>query len=111
MLFTCDPLTGDPSQVRIEAAYGACRQVVDGYAMVKTVVDRLTGARMVSGEDGRILPPRRIDALLEVALRHDAEFGLRHDIEFAFADDTRTGEEYLTLLQSRPVTTPLVQPS
>lgn len=104
VLFTCDPLTADPSQLSVEATAGPCHEVVEGWATAVAMIDRLTGATRRGGSRAEILTRTRLDALMDLADRHDAAVGLRADIEFAFLRDD-TGRETLTLLQSRPVTT------
>lgn len=99
VLFTCDPLTGDPSRIHIDAVCGPCRRVVDGFATIHAVVDRLTNAATAKGPSAKALTPKHITKLIDLVDRHDAQIGLRHDIEFAFV-----GSSAPIVLQSRPVT-------
>ena len=124
VMFTCNPLTGDPSTVAINASWGLGLAVVGGevtpdeYRVSKVtgeVLHRSIGPKQieyVAGEAGperSDVPPERRDvpcldesalaALVEVGRRVERHFGGPQDIEWALARD---GE--LHLLQSRPVT-------
>ncbi|MEP4197762.1 MAG: PEP/pyruvate-binding domain-containing protein [Aliishimia sp.] len=100
ILFTCDPLSGDPSRIHIDAVCGPCRRAVDGHATINAIVDRLTNATTVQGPAAKALTPHYITKLVNLGDRHDARIGLRHDIEFAFV-----GRSAPIVLQSRPVMT------
>ena len=95
VMFTCSPLTGDPSVVAIDAARGLGDAVVAGevtpdhYLLSKVTGERLKG-------DG-CLDDAKLAELLELGKRVERHFGAPQDIEFAFADE-------LYVLQSRPVT-------
>ena len=95
VMFTCSPLTGDPSVVAIDAAPGLGEAVVSGavtpdhFALSKVTGERLKG--------GGCLDDAQLAALLDLGRRIERHFGAPQDIEFAFADE-------LYVLQSRPVT-------
>jgi pyruvate,water dikinase len=95
VMFTCSPLTGDPSVVAIDAAPGLGEAVVSGevtpdhFALSKVTGERLQGSGC--------LDDARLAQLLDLGKRIERHFGAPQDIEFAFA-----GELYV--LQSRPVT-------
>jgi pyruvate,water dikinase len=124
VMFTCNPVSGDPSVVAINASWGLGLAVVGGEVTPDDfLVSKITGEvvrrqiaektiRYVAGEDGAeqtgvpeelrsvpCLDDAGLAALVEVGCRVDGYFGARQDIEWAFATD---GE--LHVLQSRPVT-------
>jgi len=95
VMFTCSPLTGDPSVVAIDAAPGLGERVVSGEVTPDHyVVSKVTGERL---KGGGCLDDAKLAALLDLGRRIERHFGVPQDIEFAFA-----GELYV--LQSRPVT-------
>ena len=119
VLFTCNPVSGDPSTVAINASWGLGLAVVGGevtpdeYLVSKVtgeVVKRTIGDKHVEyrgteptpvDEQRRrraCLDEGKIAALLELAKRVQKHFGTHQDVEWAFADDE------LFVLQSRPVT-------
>lgn len=124
VMFTCNPLTGDPSTVAINASWGLGLAVVGGevtpdeYRLSKVtgeVLQRSVGPKQIeyvagpTGPERADVPAERRDvpclderalaALVEVGRRVERHFGAPQDIEWALARD---GE--LHLLQSRPVT-------
>jgi pyruvate,water dikinase len=124
VMFTCNPVSGDPSSVAVNASWGLGLAVVGGevtpdeYRISKVtgeVLQRTVGPKeieYVAGSEGpeRVdVPPERRDApclddallasLLELARRVERHFGCHQDIEWAV---DRDGE--LFVLQSRPVT-------
>jgi pyruvate, water dikinase len=124
VMFTCNPVSGDPSVVAINASWGLGLAVVGGEVTPDDfLVNKVTGevvrrqiaektVRYVAGERGAErtdVPPElrsapclddaALAALVEVGSRVDRYFGARQDVEWAFARD---GE--LHVLQSRPVT-------
>jgi pyruvate,water dikinase len=121
VMFTCNPLTGDPSTVAINASWGLGLAVVGGevtpdeYRVSKVtgeVLHRSVGPKQieyVAGGERLDVPPerqdvacleeRRLAELVEVAQRVERHFGSHQDIEWAI---DREGE--LFMLQSRPVT-------
>ncbi len=130
VMFTCSPLTGDPSVVAINASWGLGLGVVGGEVtpddfliskvsrevLRSTVSDKEIeyvpdpggrGTHRLAVEPGRRTAPcldeRRLGALVDVARAVERHFGSRQDVEWAIA---RTGEfpENLFVLQSRPVT-------
>ena len=119
VLFTCNPVSGDPSTVAINASWGLGLAVVGGevtpdeYLVSKVTGDVRTtvgdkhleyrGRNRCPVEDARrerrrAWTTRRSRALLDLAKRVQQHFGTHQDVEWAFAD----GE--LFVLQSRPVT-------
>ena len=120
VLFTCNPVSGDPSTVAINASWGLGLAVVGGEVTPdEYLVSKVTG-EVVQGRDRRqarrvprdrvacpstrsaATPPastttrsRRCSTSRKRVQQH---FGTHQDVEWAFAD----GE--LFVLQSRPVT-------
>lgn len=124
VMFTCNPVSGDPSMVAINASWGLGLAVVGGEVtpddyLVSKVTRELVRENVstkeieyVPGKGGTIRVPvaeeRRdracldeeaLAALVDVAKRVERYFGSRQDIEWAIARD---GE--LFVVQSRPVT-------
>jgi pyruvate,water dikinase len=125
VMFTCNPVSGDPSMVAINASWGlglavvggevtpddylvskVTREVVRENVSSKTVeyVPADGGAVCVEVPDDRrdvpCLDEPAIAALVDVGKRVERYFGSRQDIEWAFA---RGGRD-LFVVQSRPVT-------
>ena len=125
VLFTTNPVTGDRSEMVVNANYGLGESVVSGevtpdtfvidresFAIVETVIggkafkivgDRATGTHQVpltaAERRAPALAPEAITALAEIALRVEAmNAGVPQDIEWAF------GTGGFWLLQSRPIT-------
>ncbi|MFZ0040466.1 MAG: PEP/pyruvate-binding domain-containing protein [Solirubrobacteraceae bacterium] len=130
VMFTCNPVSGDPSMVAINASWGLGLAVVGGevtpddYLLSKVtreVVRQTTGDKQVeysAAPDGHgtiridVDPERRntpcldagaLSALVELARRVERHFGSHQDIEWAIARDHDVGDG-LYVLQSRPVT-------
>jgi pyruvate, water dikinase len=126
VMFTCNPVSGDPSMVAINASWGLGLAVVGGEVtpddfLVSKVTREVVrehvhskhveyvpdhggrGAVRVAvpaqRRDARCLDPETLSALVEVARRIERYFGSHQDIEWAIA---RTGG--LFIVQSRPVT-------
>jgi pyruvate,water dikinase len=124
VMFTCNPVSGDPSMVAINASWGLGLAVVGGEVtpddyLVSKVTRELVRENVstktmeyVPGEAGAVLvdvdPARRdvrcldddaLAALVDVGKRVERYFGSRQDIEWAIGRD---GE--LFVVQSRPVT-------
>jgi pyruvate,water dikinase len=124
VMFTCNPVSGDPSTVAVNASWGLGLAVVGGdvtpdeYRVSKVtgeVLQRTIGpksAQYVAGRDG----PERVDvaagrqelpclddellgALVELGRRVERHFGGHQDVEWAIDGDGK-----LFVLQSRPVT-------
>jgi pyruvate, water dikinase len=131
VLFTCNPLSGDPSMVAVNASWGLGLSVVagevtpDDYLISKVtgeVVREHLGVKGVEyvpdpGGSGVIrsdVPVERaqapcldaaaLRALLDSARGAEHHFGCPQDVEWAIAR-TGTLPENLFVLQSRPVTT------
>jgi pyruvate, water dikinase len=125
VMFTCNPVSGDPSTVAVNASWGLGLAVVGGevtpdeYRVSKVtgeVLHRTIGPKEVeylAGADGpeqvEVAPERReqqcldddrLAELLELARRVERHFGSHQDVEWAI-----DGAGDLYLLQSRPVTT------
>ncbi len=125
-MFTCNPVSGDPSMVAINASWGLGLAVVGGEVtpddylvskVTREVVRRTIAAKdveYVPGDDGRgavrvDVPAERREApclddeqlaeLAAVARRVERHFGGHQDIEWAIGHG---GE--LFIVQSRPVT-------
>jgi pyruvate,water dikinase len=126
VMFTCNPLSGDPSMVAVNASWGLGLAVVGGEVTPDDyLVSKVTGEvvrqtvtdkqiEYVPGAHGRgavraEVPPerrgtpcldeRRLAALVALARRVERHFGCHQDIEWAIGHD---GE--LFVVQSRPVT-------
>jgi pyruvate,water dikinase len=131
VLFTCNPLSGDPSTVAINASWGLGLAVVGGEVtpddylvskVTREVVREQVAVKAVEyvpdpaahGVTLRDVPAERaaepcldaeaLAALLETARAAERHFGCPQDVEWAIA---RTGAlpENLFVVQSRPVTT------
>jgi pyruvate, water dikinase len=128
VMFTCNPVSGDPSMVAINASWGLGLAVVGGEVtpddylvskVTREVVREHVHAKEVQyvpdpGGDGAVrvaVPEERRDArcleqpaierLVEVARNVERHFGCHQDIEWALARDA-DGE--LFVVQTRPVT-------
>jgi pyruvate,water dikinase len=130
VMFTCNPVSGDPSIVAVNASWGLGEAVVGGEVTPdEYLLSKVTGElvrRRISdkhvehvpapaggGTVRREVPPERrgsqclsesdLYALLDLARRLEQHFGSHQDIEWAIA---RTGSitERLFVVQSRPVT-------
>ncbi len=126
VMFTCNPVSGDPSMVAINASWGLGAAVVGGEVtpddyLVSKVTGELVRERIASkgvqcvphpaGHSTQLvevpeslreqpcLGPARLAELVALAGRVQAHFGGHQDIEWAIARS-----EELYLLQSRPVT-------
>jgi pyruvate,water dikinase len=131
VLFTCNPVSGDPSMVAIEASWGLGLAVVGGETtpddflvskVTGEVVRRTINAKEVeyvpdAGGRGTVrveVPAKRrgeaclneehLAALVDLARRIERHFGSHQDVEWAIARD-RTLPDALVVLQARPVTT------
>lgn len=125
--FTCDPVSGDPSKMTIEGAWGLGESVVSGALNPdKFVVDKSTldiVERMISdkeiqvvakGEgtveeevpaDKRLIPclsDEEVVAIAEVAKKLELHFGVPQDMEWAISADLPFPDS-IFLLQTRPV--------
>ncbi len=131
VMFTCNPVSGDPSMVALNASWGLGIAVVSGETTPDDyLVSKITGEvvrRTVSAKHIEYVPdaagrgtvrlevePERRDepclgeaqlvALLEVARRVERHFGSHQDIEWAIARGQALPDALL-VLQARPVTT------
>ena len=132
VMFTCNPVSGDPSTVAIDASWGLGLAVVGGevtpdeYRVSKVTREVLHRSDRRQGDRGRPRPEgqrhqardvpanRRdapcldeeaLDALVDIAGRVERHFGEHQDIEWAIDRDGA-----LFVLQSRPVTTLRARP-
>lgn len=128
VMFTCNPVSGDPSMVAINASWGLGLAVVGGevtpddYLVSKVtrevvrehvhskeieyVPDASGGGavRVAVPEDRReqrCLEQPALERLVEVARSVERHFGCHQDIEWALARDS---DQELFLVQTRPVT-------
>lgn len=128
VMFTCNPVSGDPSMVAINASWGLGLAVVGGEVtpddflvskVTREVVRERVHAKQVQyvpdpGGGGAVrvdVPPERRDArcldqpaleeLVEVGRRVERYFGSHQDIEWAIA---RGEDRELFIVQARPVT-------
>ena len=129
VMFTCNPVSGDPSMVAINASWGLGLAVVGGEVtpddylvskVTREVVREHISCKQVEyvpDAAGRgavrlaIPPPRRnvrclseheLRTLIEVAVHVERHFGSHQDIEWAFARRPQPAER-LFIVQSRPV--------
>jgi pyruvate, water dikinase len=124
VLFTCNPVTGDPSMVAINASWGLGLAVVGGEVtpddylvskvtreVVRTTINTKE-IEYVPGEDRAVsvavdadrrdvpcLDDERLKRLVDLGVVIERYFDSRQDVEWAFARDGA-----LHVLQSRPVT-------
>jgi pyruvate,water dikinase len=128
VMFTCNPVSGDPSTVAVNASWGLGIAVVGGEVtpdeyriskVTRELLHRSIGPKQIEyrpdpagagtvqvavaaeRQGAACLDGDRLDALLDLAKRVEEHFGAHQDIEWAIARDS--GE--LFVLQSRPVTT------
>ncbi len=126
VMFTCNPVSGDPSMVAINASWGLGQAVVAGEVtpddlLVSKVTGELVRERLgdktveyvphptgrgtlraeITGErrTARCLDDDHLRALVDVARQVQCHFGSHQDIEWAIARDGT-----LFIVQSRPVT-------
>jgi phosphoenolpyruvate synthase/pyruvate phosphate dikinase len=131
VMFTCNPVSGDPSMVAVNASWGLGIAVVGGELTPDDyLISKVTGevVRRTVSEKGieyvpdaggrgtvrREVPAQRrgrpclgegeLAALVEVARRIEEHYGSHQDVEWAIAREQALPES-LTVLQSRPVTT------
>jgi pyruvate,water dikinase len=127
VLFTCNPVSGDPSMVAINACWGLGAAVVGGEVTPDDyLVSKITGevvrrtisskhVEYVPGEAGRgtvrvevdgarrdapCLDEPQIAALVELARGIESHFGSHQDVEWAIP----RGQDAVVVLQARPVT-------
>ncbi|CAN5445922.1 hypothetical protein BH10ACT10_BH10ACT10_02230 [soil metagenome] len=100
VMFTSDTVTGDESQLLIEAVPGTPEQLCAGLvAPHRVTVDKVTRQiRHRSGPSGSVPGEDVIDAVMELGLRLEARLGARQDVEWA------TDGDRLYVLQARPIT-------
>ena len=130
VMFTCSPVSGDPSMIAINASWGLGLAVVGGEVTPDDyLISKVTGevvrehvhhkhVQYLADPLGRgtvavaVAPERRdvpcleaaaLDALVAVARRVERHFGFHQDIEWAIARGSMLPES-LFVVQSRPVT-------
>jgi phosphoenolpyruvate synthase/pyruvate phosphate dikinase len=130
VMFTCNPVTGDPSMVAVNASWGLGLAVVGGEVTPDDyLVSKITreivrehvhrkdvqyvpdaegrgAVRIEVPEERRALPclaPPALEALVDLASRVERYFGSHQDVEWAIARG-RVLPESLHVVQSRPVT-------
>ena len=130
VLFTCNPVSGDPSMVAVNASWGLGLAVVGGEVTPDDfLVSKVTGEvvrERVHAKDVEYVPdpggrgavrvevpeerrtracldPKALETLVAVGRRVERVFGARQDVEWAIARG-RGLPESLVVLQSRPVT-------
>lgn len=130
VMFTCNPVSGDPSMVAIDASWGLGLAVVGGEVtpdefLVSKVTGEVVRERISSKQvqyvaapegrgtervpvpeaqrDARCLDARRLAELVALARRVQDHFGRHQDIEWAIARGPGESER-LFVVQSRPVT-------
>jgi pyruvate,water dikinase len=131
VMFTCNPVTGDPSTIAINASWGLGEAVVAGevtpdeYLLSKVTGELLReriGAKLIehvpavegTGTAVQNVAPERRDVaclsasdhrtLVHLAGRIERHFGGHQDVEWAIARG-QTASDGLFVVQSRPVTT------
>jgi pyruvate,water dikinase len=131
VLFTCNPVSGDPSMVAVNASWGLGVAVVGGETTPDDfLVSKITGEvvrRTVSTKhveyvpdaagrgtvrlevpadrrDEPCLDEAQLAALVDLGRRVERHFGSHQDVEWAIARGTSMPEA-LVVLQARPVTT------
>jgi phosphoenolpyruvate synthase/pyruvate phosphate dikinase len=131
VMFTCNPVSGDPSMVALNASWGLGIAVVGGELTPDDyLVSKITGEvvrRTVSSKHVEYVPDAagggamrvevaaerrdepclgevQLAALIEVARRIERHFGAHQDIEWAIAR-SQPLPDALFVLQARPVTT------
>jgi phosphoenolpyruvate synthase/pyruvate phosphate dikinase len=131
VLFTCNPVSGDPSMVAVNASWGLGIAVVSGELTPDDyLVSKVTGevVRQTVSDKGveyvpdaagrgtvrREVPAERrsepslgeaeLAALVDVGRRIEAHYGSHQDVEWAIAREAELPES-IVVLQSRPVTT------
>ena len=130
VLFTCNPVSGDPSMVAVNASWGLGLAVVGGEVTPDDfLVSKVTGevvrervhvkeveyapdaggrgaVRVAVSEERRAvacLDSKALEALVEVGRRIERAFGAHQDVEWAIAREGGLPDG-LFVLQSRPVT-------
>jgi pyruvate,water dikinase len=130
VMFTCNPVSGDPSMVAVNASWGLGIAVVGGETtpddflvskVTGEVVRRTVNAKQVEyvpdaagrgtvrtevpaeRRDESCLDDEQLAALVDLARRVERHFGSHQDIEWAIARGA-AAPEALHVLQSRPVT-------
>lgn len=106
VMFTIDPLTGDPSQITIESTAGLGNALVSGEVTPdRYSVDKVTfdlRSRTIAAADAS-LSDAEVVALAEIGKRVEQAIGSPMDIEWALGQGAES-ERQIFLLQARPVT-------
>jgi phosphoenolpyruvate synthase/pyruvate phosphate dikinase len=128
VLFTCNPVSGDPSMVAVNACWGLGIAVVGGEVTPDDyLVSKITGEvvrRTISSKEVEYVPDAarqgtvrvevdggrrdepcldepQLAALVDIARRVERHFGSHQDVEWAIP----RGQDEVLVLQARPVTT------
>lgn len=103
VLFTANPVTGNPDEVVIDAAPGLGERVVGGTVTPEeVVVGRRTGEVVHRGDvPRRVLSAAQVAGLVHLGEQIEAHNSRPQDIEWAWA------EGRFHVLQARPITTPI----
>jgi phosphoenolpyruvate synthase/pyruvate phosphate dikinase len=136
VMFTCNPLNGDPSTIAVNASWGLGLAVVGGEVtpdeyrvskVTREVLSRSPGPKEIeyvpdpsgSGAARREVEPERqelaclgdqeLGRLADVARQVEEHFGGHQDIEWAIAREEQ-GPGELYMLQARPVTVKPAEP-
>jgi pyruvate,water dikinase len=132
--FTCDPVSGNPSQMMIEGNWGLGESVVSGtmipdkYIVDKNtlnIIEKVIGDKQIQvvatdkGATEQETPPEKqgmsclsddeVVRIAELAKALEAHFGVPQDIEWAISDNF-TSPDNIFLLQTRPVAGIKVKP-
>ncbi len=102
VLFTCNPLTSDPSQMMLNAGAGLGAALVHGHVTPETLVvdrERATVLEHDRGQSQQQLPAATLHELIRLGREIEALAGAPQDIEWACA------AAQVWILQARPITT------
>ncbi|PRY75486.1 pyruvate,water dikinase [Yoonia maritima] len=97
--FSADPVTGQRDHVVISAIAGLGERLVSGE---EDGEDWVVGTTVVGPAQPLVLTKQQAMQVAELARKAEVAFGVPQDIEWAFNEDG------LHILQSRPITTPLL---
>jgi phosphoenolpyruvate synthase/pyruvate phosphate dikinase len=103
VMFTIDPVTGDRSQIAIEAGTGVASVVGGEVTPDRFCIDKVTleiRSRAPAGEHGICVSDAEAIALAGVGKRIEHAFGVPQDVEWAIASQMRE----IVVLQARPET-------
>src|SRR4051794_8339443 len=104
VLFTADPISGRRDRVVISAIAGLGDRLVGGEVDGDDYVLAKSAGTVIEGAGRGVLGPTDLTALGKLAQRIEGAFHGPQDVEWAFEGDR------LFVLQTRPITTPLLDP-